>query len=141
MKKVIFTDPNGEKEIISDIKHLKSIIIDDFKTYWMQGSGDGFIDFYENDKKVSTLLIGPNIEHGLYLHYIDNIKHIDLLSLNNENELEEVLETAEEIYASKGLFLPIESAWEGIMDFIETGNPSSKIIWITPDNIPENGNW
>ena len=84
MKNIIFTNPNGEKETISDIKCFKSIIIDDFKTYWMQGSGDGFIDFYENDKKVSTLLIGPNIEHGLYLHYIDNIKHIEMLSLNSE---------------------------------------------------------
>lgn len=65
----------------------------------------------------------------------------DLLQLLNKEDLEEVLETAEEIYASKGLFLPVESAWEGIMDFIETGNPSSKIIWITPDNIPENRNW
>lgn len=141
MKSVIFTDPNGKKEEISDINLLKSIIIDDFESFWMQGSGDGFFDFYEDGKKISTLLIGPNINYGLYLHIIDNIRHLDLLSLNNENELSEVVETAEEIYASIGLFLPLELAWEGILDFIETGKTSSKIRWITPEKIPEDGNW
>lgn len=141
MKSVIFTDPNGEKRIISDANLLKSMIIDDFMNYWMQGSGDGYIDFYENDMKRSTLMIGPNIKYGLYLHYIDHSKHIDLLSLYDENKLTEVAETAEEIYASIGLFLPIELAWEGIMDFIETGKASPKIEWITPEGIPEDGNW
>ena len=92
---------------------FKSLIIDNFMNYWMQGSRDGFIDFHEND----------------------------LLSLNNENKLAEVAETAEEIYASIGLFLPIELAWEGILDFIKTGKASPKIKWITPEEIPEDGNW
>ena len=141
MKSAIFTDPNGEKKIISDVNLLKSLIIDNCMNYWMQGSGDGFIDFHENDVKRSTLMIGPNIKYGLYLHYIDHSKHIDLLSLNDENKLAEVAETAEEIYASIGLFLPIELAWEGILDFIETGKASPKIKWITPEDIPEDGNW
>lgn len=141
LKSAIFTDPNGGKKMISDIKEFKRIVIDDFENFWMQGSGDGFIDFYEDDKKISTLMLGPNINYGLYLHFIDYINHFDLLSLNNENELTEVAETAEEIYASIGLFLPIELAWEGILDFIETGKTSSKIRWITPDSIPEEGNW
>lgn len=89
----------------------------------------------------NTLLIGPNIKYGLYLHFVDNINHIDLLSLNNENELDEVAETAEEIYASIALFLPIELAWEGILYFIQTGEASLKIRWITPKKIPKNGNW
>lgn len=141
MKSVIFTDPNGEKKKISDANLFKSLIIDNFMNYWMQGSGDGFIDFHENDIKQSTLMIGPNIKYGLYLHYIDHSKHIDLLSLNDEKKLAEVAETAEEIYASIGLFLPIELAWEGILDFIETGKASPKIKWITPKDIPDDGNW
>lgn len=141
MKKAIFSGPNGKEKVISDVKLFKNMIIDDFENFWMQGSGDGFIDFYEDDKKISTLMLGSNMEYGLYLHFIDNIKHFNLLSLNNKDELEEVAETAEEIYASIGLFLPIELAWEGILEFIETGKASSKIRWITPDDIPESGNW
>ena len=141
MNKIVFTDPNGKKNAIDDEDWLRSNIIEQFETYWLQGSGDGFIDFYEDENKISTLMIGPNVEYGLYLHFIDNVKKSDLLSLNNENELNEVAETADEIYASIGLFLPIEVAWEGILDFIKTGKPSTKIKWITPSNIPEEGNW
>lgn len=141
MRRAVFTDPNGKEHLIDRADWLKNNIIEQFETYWMQGSGDGFIDFYESDENISTLMIGPNVKHGLYLHFIDNIKKINLLSLNNENELNEVAETADEIYASIGLFLPIDAAWEGISDFIETGKASSKIKWITPKDIPENGNW
>lgn len=141
MIQIIFTDPNGKKNVIDNVDWLKSIIIDQFETYWLQGSGDGFIDFYEDDNKTSTLMIGPNVEYGLYLHFIDNINKTDLLSLNNKDKLNEVAETAEEIYASIGLFLPLEVAWDGILDFIATGKASSKVKWITPRDIPEEGNW
>ncbi len=139
--KAIFRNPEGDENEIIDLIAMKKDVIDDFDNYWMQGSGDGFIDFFEDEKNISTLMLGPNVKYGLYLHYIDNIKKIDLLSLNNENELNEVAETAYEIYASIGLFLPKEKAWEGIQYFIETGKALSSITWITPNDIPENGNW
>lgn len=141
MRQIVFTDPNGKKKVIDNADWLKSIIIDQFETYWLQGSGDGFIDFYENDNKISTLMIGPNVEYGLYLHFIDNINKTDLLSLYSEDKLNEVVETAEEIYASIGLFLPVDVAWGVILDFVETGRTSSNIRWITPKDIPEEGNW
>ena len=108
----------------------------------MQGSGDGFIEYYdEKYNKIVTLMLGQNIQAGMYLHYIDELQKIDLLSLYNINELNEVLETAEEIYASKGLFLPLDIAWNAIKYFIETGLPSPIVIWVTPEIIPEDGNW
>lgn len=141
-KRAIFMSPNGENIDINDIKKFKKEIIDDFSNYWMQGSGDGFIKFYdENNYNFATLMIGPNIQSGMYLHYIDELKKEDLLSLYNLNELNEVLETAEEIYASKGLFLPLDIAWEAIQYFIETGLPSPIVNWVTPEIIPEDGNW
>ncbi len=139
--KVIFTNPEGDKKEITDLNEMKTEVIDDFDNYWMQGSGDGYIDFIEDERNVSTLMLGPNIQYGLYLHFIDNIKKIHLLSLNNKNQLNEVAETADEIYASIGLFLPKEKAWDGIEYFIETGKPLSSITWITPKDIPESGNW
>lgn len=139
--RVLFMDPNGTKDIITDTGNLKRRIIDNFSEFWMQGSGDGYLEFYEDDKLISTLMLGPNVDYGLYLHFIDRMNHMELLSLYDEDELSEVAETAEEIYASIGLFLPVELAWEGIKDFITTGKASSKIRWITPDQIPEDGNW
>ena len=141
LKRVVFIDPNGNRNEITNIETLKGEIINKFETYWMQGSGDGFIDYYEDENKISTLLIGPNIEYGLYLHFVNKNGKNDLLSLYNKCKLDEVVETADEIYASIGLFLPIEVAWKVISDFVETGRASSKIEWITPGDIPENGNW
>lgn len=141
MKKIIFTDPNGEKIEINNCDNFRDIIIMNFETYWLQGSGDGFIDYYENEKKLATLLIGPNVKFGLYLHYINHCNKDEYLSLNNRDELNEVAETAEEIYASIGLFLPIETAWKVIYYFLNTGTTSDVIEWITPDEIPDGGNW
>lgn len=141
MIKVIFNTPNGDTKQVTDLDALKSDIIDNFDEYWMQGSGDGFIEYFVDDKNVSTLMLGPNIEYGLYLHIIDYTNKTDLLSLYDNSRLDEVAETADEIYASVGLFLPNDKAWEGIKYFFETGKPLSDITWITPDDIPENGNW
>lgn len=141
MKNIFFTDPNGKKHLVTDIECLKNSIIDNFEEYWMQGSGDGFFDFCEDEKEISTLMVGPNIAYGLYLRFIDVTTSLNLLSLYDESRLSEVAETAEEIYTSVGLFLPLEAAWKGILDFVKTGKPSSKIKWITPEDMPEDGNW
>lgn len=141
MKKVYFTSPNGDTKEIIDINMLKENIIDNFEIYWMQGSGDGYMEFFEDKEQIATLMIGANKEYGIYLHHIDEKNKIDMLSLYDDNKLCEVAETADEIYASIGLFLPLELAWEGIKEFINTGNLSSNITWITPDDIPEEGNW
>ena len=139
--RTIFRSPEGNDYEITDLIALKKEVIDDFDNYWMQGSGDGYIEYYIDDKLVSLLMLGPNIEYGLYLHYVDLVDNVDLLSLYDKSRLDEVAETADEIYASIGLFLPKERAWEGIQYFVETGKLLSSIMWITPDDIPDNGNW
>ena len=141
VKKVLFTNPNGREIEIEDIHFLKLDLIDNFIDYWMQGSGDGYFDFYLNGKRISSLYLGPNINEGLYLHYVDRVNKKDLLSLKDINQLHEVVETAEEIYASKGLFLDLNNAWEAICYFFNNGTNSPKVEWITPDLIPADGNW
>ena len=63
------------------------------------------------------------------------------LSLFEESELSEIAETPLLMQISKGLFLPKELAYEVIKEFLETGKASSKIHWITPDELPEGGNY
>lgn len=141
MVKAIFRNPEADENVITDLPAMKKEVIDNFNEFWMQGSGDGYIEFWVDEKKVSMLMLGPNLEYGLYLHYISCTENIDLLSLYDANRLDLVAETADEIYASIGLFLPKEDAWEGIQYFVETGQPFPGIEWITPNDIPENGNW
>ena len=114
MVKVIFWNTNSDKNEITDLNVIKKDIIDNFDIYWMQGSGDGYIEYFSDDKRVSMLMLGSNIAYGLYLHYIDFVDNVEYLSLFDKSRLEEIVETAEEIYASIGLFLPKEEAWQGI---------------------------
>ena len=62
MKKVIFEDPCGNKESVTDIKLLKKLLIDEYNIYWMWGSVEGVYHIYDNDKKISTLILAPNTE-------------------------------------------------------------------------------
>lgn len=64
------------------------------------------------------------------------------LSLYDETKLNEVEDGANcRLYVSTGCFLPKEMAWEVIRYFLETGKASDKIRWISPDDIPEDGNY
>lgn len=144
MGKTYFMDPNGNYKEVTDLAKLKVDIVDNFETFWMDGSGDGYFEYFAENEEKTSLLIGPNVEYGMYLHFMDRDDKgngVDLLSLYDAARLDEVAETAEEIYASVGLFLPVEKAWEAIVDFVERGKPSDKVTWITPDDIPDEGNW
>lgn len=141
MIKTEFHQPTGDVIENISISEMKKYIVDEFREYWMQGSGDGFIDYFIDGSNKYSMMIGPNEKYGIYLHYIDNEKDDNWLSLYDKDYLNTVAETADEIYASIGLFLPIEKAWEGIKEFLLTGKRSESITWVKPDIIPEMGNW
>lgn len=141
MIKTIFHTPCGDIIENIDLETMRRYLIDEFNSYWSQGSGDGFIDYYVDNHKISTMMLGPNEEYGIYLHVIDYKSDEEWLSIYNKNLLEEVVETADEIYASVGLFLPLGLAWQGVECFLIHGDLSKKINWSQPDIIPDGGNW
>lgn len=143
MRRIVFNSPDDSFEItVQDMKKLKSKMIDNFMDYWQEGSGEGDIQIFENSRISSTLMIEPSVElQRIYLHYIDHVNNKDLLSVYDKSDLEETIEIGEEIYASAGLFLPLELAWRGIEEYVKTGKASEQIDWITPEDGPENGNW
>lgn len=141
MVRTEFQSPTGNLIENISLEEMKKYVIDEFTTYWEQGCGDGFIDYYVDDIRQSTLMIEPNNEYGIYLKYCDRRTRKEWLSLNDANALDEVAETATEIYASIGLFLSLDLAWEGIKNFLLTGERSDKIEWVRPNIIPEGGNY
>lgn len=143
MRRIVLNSPDDAFEITAqDIKKLQSKMIDNFMDYWQEGSGEGDIQIFENNRICSTLMIEPGLElEKIYLHYIDNVNGKDLLSVYDKNDLEETIEIGEEVYASAGLFLPLELAWRGIEEYVKTGRASGQIDWITPEDMPQNGNW
>lgn len=143
MRRIVFNSPDDSFEItVQDMKKLKSKIIDNFMDCWQEGSGEGDLQIFENSRICSTVMIEPSLElQRIYLHYIDHVNNKDLLSVYDKSDLEETIEIGEEIYASAGLFLPLELAWRGIEEYVKTGKASEQIDWITPEDGPENGNW
>ncbi|MDE7292869.1 MAG: hypothetical protein K2N72_00440 [Oscillospiraceae bacterium] len=105
---------------------------------------------------MKCLTVGFYEELGLYLTYgeyydkevgtVTGKKTIcrmsdDWLAVYDETKLDRVVDIYFELYVSEGLLLPQELAWKGIEEFIKTGEKSAELKWITPDELPEEGNW
>lgn len=136
----LFYPPKGKAIKNIDISQMKRYIIDEFESYWFDDTSDASIQCFQNNKHISDMIIGTNIEYGIFLHYIS--RNEDKLSLYDETKLHEVEDGANcELWVSTGLLLPKELAWEVIKEFLETGKASDKIRWISSDDIPEDGNY
>ena len=140
MQKVVFHGTDGKSEVLTSPERLKTLFTRDNFDYWKRGTGDAEIMMYVNGDPVASIIIGTDWEYGFYLHYSDETNGDIYLSLHDHDRLHEVVEMPNEWLASKGLFLPPDEAWEAIYDFIQTGKPSNRIKWITPEMIPEDGN-
>lgn len=143
MKHTLFIS-SFENNAIKDIdpKLMHKYIIDYFENYWFSNTNDTEIQYFEDNELMSGLTIGVNQTYGIYLKYVNLNTLEEKLSLYDESKLNEVVDGANcELWASTGLFLPKELAWEVIKEFLETGKASDKIKWISPDDIPENGNY
>ncbi len=64
------------------------------------------------------------------------------LSLGDKGALSEVIDVwGDGLYISKGLFLPVPLAWKGLEEYIIHNSLCDEINWITPDELPEDGNY
>lgn len=121
---------------------MHKYIIDDFENYWFSDTNNTEIQYFEDNELMSGLTIGTNKVYGIYLRYVNLNTSEEKLSLYDETKLNEVEDGANcRLYVSTGCFLPKETAWEVIRYFLETGKVSDKIRWISPDDIPEDGNY
>ena len=60
IRRTEFHQPTGDIIENINIDKMKKYVLDDFLTYWRQGSGDGFINYYVDELKKYTMMIGPN---------------------------------------------------------------------------------
>lgn len=136
----LFYPPQGKAIKNIPLSQMKKYIIYEFENYWFNDTSDASIQCFKDGKHISDMIIGTNIKHGIYIHYISITE--EKLSLYDETKLSEVIDGANcDIEVSTGLFLPKEIAWEVIKEFLETGNASDKIKWISPDDMPDDGNY
>lgn len=99
----------------------------------------GTIFYTENERK-SDLTIAAVSEYGVYLGFSDEDR--ECLSISDKSKLDSLIDIwGDGLYVSEGLFISPQSAWQCICKFIETGDISEEIDWITPDDLPEEANY
>ena len=76
---------------------------------------------------------------GRLRHYLTIGPH-GWLSLGDRSRLSEVV-CPDDWKVSAGLFVPTDKAWLVIRQFCESGTRSNDIEWITPDDMPDDGNY
>ncbi|MDE6677871.1 MAG: hypothetical protein K2K02_02420 [Ruminococcus sp.] len=90
--------------------------------------------------KECGLCIASVKEYGVFIGYSDSEN--EKLSLSDRDKLDRVVDVwGDGLYVSEGLFISPETAWQCIHEFVTTGSISCNIEWISPDDIPENGNF
>lgn len=151
MKEVYFDDPRNGTILIESTNYVYEKVIENFSSFYRNSSGGAILYLTENGVK-KALRIGADEHLGICLTYVimsekdfnGKIMYIDditYLAVYDKSKLDSVIDIYDELYVSEGLFLPKELAWKGISEFINTGERSLEIEWISPDLIPENGNW
>ena len=117
--------------------HFEGKTLDELKDFLYP---DRFLDccgYINGDSK--GIVLASVKEYGVFLCY-----HADgktNLSLHN-NTLDKVVDVwGDGLYVSEGLFIPPEIAWQCICEFVTTGSIHYNIEWISPDDIPEGGNY
>ena len=136
----LFYPPKGKAIKNIALAQMRTYVIDEFESYWFNDTSDAEIQYFQDNEHISDMIIGTNIEYGIFLHYMSKTEN--KLSLYDETKLHEVEDGANcDLEVSTGLFLPKELAWEVIKEFLETGKASDRIKWISPDDISEDGNY
>ena len=139
MKYTKYDLPDGKIIININPDVVYNDIIKNFKNYWSSvGTACIEIQYFEDDELVASLFINVHLDYGIYLRHESNEEK---LSVFDKNKLDEIVWTKDVCDISMGLFLPPELAWKGIKEFLKTGTASTEIEWISPNDIPEGGNY
>ena len=80
-------------------------------------------------------------ELGVFIA-ITNENEETVLSLGDETALSETVDVwGDELYISKGLFIPDAAAWDALEAFFFSGSRPDSIRWLPAEEIPEDGNY
>ncbi|MEO0413548.1 MAG: hypothetical protein AAF226_01195 [Verrucomicrobiota bacterium] len=143
MKQVDIIEPLGSSHPLTDLDGFLEQVKSFPSAYWQEGNGGALLTLQSIGEKVSLTLL-TNVQNGIYAQFCrerDNRIIETWLSLGDPERLTETAEGAEEYFVSAGLFLQPDQAALCVEDFAKTGDRSSRIQWISPSEIPPEGNY
>jgi hypothetical protein len=139
---------NGAQDHCCEITHedfswVLKLFSEPDHEYWTTGALGGSILFKnpEWEHRLIVIVFGVNNFYFQYVEMLDGAPKKTLLSVANAKELNIVVKSNSDWNASLGLFLGPATATEVVRHFLQTGMPSSGIEWISPSDLPDNGNW
>ena len=139
MKYTLYELPEGKTITNIDSNIVYNDVIKNFNNYCFSVStACTEVQYYENNKLIASLFINVHINYGIYWRQESNAGK---LAVCEKSKLNEIVWTKDVCDFSMGLFLPPELAWKGIKEFLKTGTASTEIEWISPNDIPEGGNY
>ena len=100
--------------------------------------GTGYV--YRDTDADETLCIAASDDLGLFLGITADGK--EWLSCGDPDDLTETVEVwGDDLLISRGLFIPTKTALAAARYFAETGKPDPAVKWISPEELPEEGNF
>ena len=103
----------------------------------LQG-GTGYI--YKDTEPHAQLCVAAADDLGMFLGL--TIDGEEYLSLGDADALSETVDVwGDDLLISRGLFIPVKAALTAARYFAETGKPDPAVKWITPAELPEDGNY
>lgn len=87
----------------------------------------------------ASMCIASVKEFGVFLGIKSSVIS---LSLNDRNGLKECVDVwGDDLYVSRGLFIPPEAAWKAICEFTAGGGLYQGMKWIDANEVPKEGNY
>ena len=103
----------------------------------LQG-GTGYL--YKDSEPKAQLCIACADESAMFLGMKSGDS--EYLSLGDADALSETIDVwGDDLLVSRGLFIPLRKALYAIRYFAETGEPDPALQWISPEELPEDGNY
>ena len=103
----------------------------------LQG-GTGYL--YKDSEPKAQLCIACADESAMFLGMKSGDS--EYLSLGDAGALSETIDVwGDDLLISRGLFIPLRKALYAIRYFAETGEPDPALQWISPEELPEDGNY
>lgn len=95
---------------------------------------------YIGDKGSVNISIASVGGYGVYIGFY--VKKHTYLSVSDRSKLSSVVDVwGDGLYVSEGLFISPQLAWKCISELLETGDLCREVDWITPEELPEEGNY
>ena len=91
----LFYPPKGKAIKNIALSQMRIYVIDEFESYWFNDTSDAEIQYFQDNEHISDMIIGTNIEYGIFLHYMSKTEN--KLSLYDETKLHEVEDGAKRI--------------------------------------------